>query len=155
MKPVMTGHRFDPSSPPQKRVAASVLLTNTAGDVLLVDPVYKEYWEVPGGLVELGESPREAARRECGEELGLQVDVGDALVVHYCDGVRTPGDAVLFIFDGGTTDRTEFVLQADEVGEARFVGPSAVHDFLMPIVADRILAAIRAREAGTTLYLER
>ncbi|MGQ0432717.1 MAG: NUDIX domain-containing protein [Microthrixaceae bacterium] len=151
----MTEKRFDPGSLPHKRVAAGVLLTNSVGDVLLVDPVYKEFWEVPGGLVEAGESPREAARRECDEELGLQVDVGDALVVHYSDGGRTPGDAVLFIFDGGTTDRTEFVLQADEVGEARFIGPSDVHDFLMPIVADRILAALRAREAGSTLYLER
>lgn len=149
------GKAFDPTTLPQKRVAAGVLLTNPVGEVLLVDPVYKECWEVPGGMVEPGESPREAARRECLEELGIEVDVGEALVVHYSDAGRTPGDAVLFIFDGGTTDRETFTLPADEIGEARFVAPSDLPDFLVEVVAVRMAAALRARDRGTTVYLER
>jgi mutator protein MutT len=41
-------------------------------------------WEFPGGKVELGETPQEAAVRECREETGLAVRVGDPLleVVH-------------------------------------------------------------------------
>ena len=35
-------------------------------------------WSIPGGLVELGETVREAAAREALEETGLLVDVGDA-----------------------------------------------------------------------------
>lgn len=34
-------------------------------------------WSVPGGLVEVGESLREAVQREVWEEAGLKVDVGD------------------------------------------------------------------------------
>jgi len=33
------------------------------------------FWEFPGGRVESGEIPEEAAVRECQEETGLQVDV--------------------------------------------------------------------------------
>lgn len=45
------------------------------------------YWEFPGGKVARGESPRAAAARECLEETGLAVDVGDAypIVEHAYD----------------------------------------------------------------------
>jgi mutator protein MutT len=38
--------------------------------------VYAGYWEFPGGKCEPGESPAEAAARECYEEAGLAVVVG-------------------------------------------------------------------------------
>ena len=34
-------------------------------------------WSLPGGMVELGETTREAVRREIAEECGLQIRVGD------------------------------------------------------------------------------
>jgi hypothetical protein len=36
----------------RKRMAASAFLRDEAGRVLLVDPVYKEPWDLPGGAVE-------------------------------------------------------------------------------------------------------
>lgn len=33
-------------------------------------------WEFPGGKVEPGESPADCARRECREELGVEVELG-------------------------------------------------------------------------------
>ena len=55
---------------PRKRMGAGLVMTDPSGRVLLVEPVYKADWEVPGGAVEADESPRAATIRELGEELG-------------------------------------------------------------------------------------
>lgn len=38
-------------------------------------------WSIPGGVVELGETVREAARREVLEECSLEIEVGDVVDV--------------------------------------------------------------------------
>jgi 8-oxo-dGTP diphosphatase len=51
-----------------------------AGRVLLVrrgKPPLAGKWSLPGGLLELGETTAEAARREVAEECGLQIRVGE------------------------------------------------------------------------------
>ncbi|MGW1061169.1 NUDIX domain-containing protein [Micromonospora rubida] len=52
---------------PRKRMAAGLLITDADERVLLVEPVYKAEWEIPGGCVEADESPHQAAIRECRE----------------------------------------------------------------------------------------
>ena len=39
--------------------------------MLLCQLTYKRDWDLPGGVVEVGESPRMAVQREVEEELGL------------------------------------------------------------------------------------
>lgn len=47
-----------------------------AGRILLVQPRYKDHWDIPGGYVESGETPAQAAAREVHEELGIETAVG-------------------------------------------------------------------------------
>jgi ADP-ribose pyrophosphatase YjhB (NUDIX family) len=44
-------------------VAAGVLFFDDAGRVLLVQPTYKDHWEIPGGYVETRETPVQAPYR--------------------------------------------------------------------------------------------
>jgi ADP-ribose pyrophosphatase YjhB (NUDIX family) len=48
----------------RKRVAADMLIRDEAGRVLLVNPTYKDFWDLPGGMAEANEPPRAAAERE-------------------------------------------------------------------------------------------
>ncbi|WP_454190934.1 NUDIX domain-containing protein [Paenibacillus sp. Marseille-Q7038] len=53
-------------------VRPSILILNKTGEILLVR--YQDNtWGVPGGLMELGESVEECAKREVEEEIGLQI----------------------------------------------------------------------------------
>ncbi|GIP44623.1 DNA mismatch repair protein MutT [Paenibacillus sp. J45TS6] len=53
-------------------VRPSILILNKTGEILLVR--YQDNtWGVPGGLMELGESVEECAKREVKEEIGLQI----------------------------------------------------------------------------------
>ena len=59
------GHR------PLQMVAGIVFLFDKEGKVLLQKRADDHTWCVPGGAMELGETPEEAARRETFEESGL------------------------------------------------------------------------------------
>lgn len=62
--------------------AASVALIR-AETILLIqrarDP-YRGYWTLPGGRIESGETPQDAARREIAEEVGLTLGAIRAVV---------------------------------------------------------------------------
>ena len=127
---------------PTAQVAAGMVFTDDVGRVLLVKPAYNEVWHLPGGVVDAGESPADAAIREVGEELGLEVRAGRMLGVDY----RPPspggrGSALRFLFDGGTLTSTQLaaiVLPPDELREWRFVDLAALDDHVIPVLAQRI-----------------
>lgn len=63
---------------PKVLVGAACVFRDAGGRVLLVEPNYREGWTLPGGTVESadGESPRQGARRESLEEIGLDIEPG-------------------------------------------------------------------------------
>lgn len=58
---------------PDDTLAANVILDGNR--LLLLHRADKGYWELPGGKVEDGETPRQAAVREADEEIGCTVRV--------------------------------------------------------------------------------
>lgn len=136
------------------KLAAGALFFDTAGRILLVKPTYKPGWEIPGGMVEPGESPAAACGREITEELGILRRPTQLLVVDWApqDGV---GDKLLFIFDGGPlSDGTIIRLDPNELSEYRWWPESELAQALPDRLARRVAAALRTRTAGRPLYLE-
>ncbi|WP_433664064.1 NUDIX domain-containing protein [Nocardia sp. CA-128927] len=82
-------------------MGSGALFVDERDRVLLVEPTYKDYWELPGGVVEANESPLAAVVREIDEELGLTVSMGRLLVVDWVPPGLYPSDGVMFLYDGG------------------------------------------------------
>jgi 8-oxo-dGTP pyrophosphatase MutT (NUDIX family) len=79
--------------------SVATIVRDEAGRVLLVRHV-EGRWQLPGGAVDPGEHPREAAARECLEEANVVVRVGEVLGVFGGPGYRVTygnGDELGFV----------------------------------------------------------
>lgn len=140
-------------------LAAAVLFFDEQDRVLLVDPVYKPGWEFPGGVVEDGEAPTAAAVREVAEELGIGI-APSALRLLVTDwephrGPRSGG--MRLVFDGGLLTRRQrerLTLPQGELREWRFAAEEEWGVLLPENKRSRLAAAVRARAAGRSHYLE-
>jgi len=138
-------------------MGAGALLTDGQGRVLVVEPTYKSYWEIPGGSVEADESPHAAVVRELKEELGLSVPVGGLLVVDWVPPRPDRTEGLMLVFDGGvlTPSYTEQIrLPADELRGWAWCTEQEAGERLSDLLTRRITAAARARAEGTVVYLE-
>ncbi|MGH3678892.1 MAG: NUDIX domain-containing protein [Natronosporangium sp.] len=141
---------------PRKRVSADVLVRDSAGLLLLVDPKYKPDWDTPGGMAEANEPPQETVRRELREELGLDIAVGGLLCVDWVAPHGPWDDLLAFVFDGGelTGDQiSEIRLHDQELAAYEFCTPAQAQRRLRPYVWRRIAAALEALRVGRTVYL--
>ena len=141
----------------RKRMGSAVLFTDPAGRVLLVEPTYKEHWEVPGGAVDADESPYDAAVRELKEELGLSVSPGRLLVVDWVPPRPGRTEGVMFVFDGGGLSRAqaaEIVVPPDELAGWAWCTLAEARARLSDLLARRVEAALRALSDHNTAYLE-
>ena len=120
----------DPNAPVPNSIvpAASAVVTNDAGEILLQRRSDNDLWALPGGTMDLGERIAETVVREVREETGLEVEV-TGIVGVYSD----PGHVIAYS-DGEV--RQEFNLcfaarlvggqlsVSDESTEVRWVAPT-------------------------------
>lgn len=127
----------DPAAPEANSLvpAASVVVTNDDGQILLQRRTDNNLWALPGGTMDIGETISECARREVREETGLDVELV-GIVGIYSD----PGH--VFAYDDGEV-RQEFSIcfsarpvagtlaVSDESHDVRYFDPAEITDLPM------------------------
>jgi 8-oxo-dGTP pyrophosphatase MutT (NUDIX family) len=123
-----------------------MLVRDPDNRVLLCRLTYKQDWDLPGGVVEVGESPRVAVAREVEEELGLAIDAGDLLLTDWLPPWGGWDDALCLVFDGGVHESAvldEVVKQEREIRDVRFCTLDEVRELAADFTARRVEAALR------------
>jgi 8-oxo-dGTP pyrophosphatase MutT (NUDIX family) len=143
---------------PTKRAIAQGLLRNERGEVLLCELTYKKDWDLPGGVLDPRESPRECVAREIAEELDVDVHPSTLLAVNWLPPYRGWDDAILFLFDLGTVEarRTrKMSLLKREIREVHWVSVDDLDEHVAPYTAAMVRHVLDGPlGAGTTVYLE-
>jgi ADP-ribose pyrophosphatase YjhB (NUDIX family) len=103
----------DPDAPAATSIVPSVnvVVTNDAGELLLIRRSDNDNWAIPGGAVDLGESLTQAAARETREESGIECEV-TGLVGIYTD----PRHVILYTSNGEVRQEFSIVLTARVTG---------------------------------------
>lgn len=121
------------SSPRQFRIAVYALIFNPEHEILLALRRDINWWNLPGGGLELGETVEEGICREVREETGLEVEV-DHLVGVYSKPQKQ--EIVLTFLCralGGVLTTTE------ESRECRYFSPDAIPVNTLPKHKERIM----------------
>ena len=116
---------------PTKRVIGQGIWRDRDGRVLLCELTYKAEWDLPGGVVEVGEAPAVGLAREIGEELGVAVDVGRLITVNWLPAWRGWDDACVFVFELGVAAddlADQLVLQRSEIRAVHWCDAATVRE---------------------------
>lgn len=156
-----TDYYDEPNAPTVNSIvaAASAIVTNDSGDILLHRRTDNDLWALPGGTMEFGESIADAAVREVHEETGLSVFPLYVIAV-YSDPKH------VFAYDDGEV-RQEFSVCiackivggdlriSDESTELEFVAPHDIAELKMhPRIRARINDYLNNVSAGLNPSVE-
>ncbi|HEX7588110.1 MAG TPA: NUDIX hydrolase [Anaerolineae bacterium] len=136
----MTDSREYPSRP----ICAVGVVVRRDASVLLVqrgNPPRRGAWSLPGGAVELGESLREAARREVLEECGIEIALGELIdavdLMQRDDERRLQYHYVLIDFAAAYVDGS--LRAASDVLDARWVPRDGLDAYELPAETRRVI----------------
>ncbi|HVK30376.1 MAG TPA: NUDIX domain-containing protein [Nocardioides sp.] len=144
---------------PRKRGIAQMLVLDDAPEprVLMCNLTYKTDWDLPGGVVEVGESPHVAVAREVEEELALEIPAGRLLLTDWLPPWGGWDDALCLVFDGGVHPASiaeQVVPQAREIRTAAFLTLDEVDERAADFTARRVRAALASLAGEGPAYTE-
>jgi 8-oxo-dGTP pyrophosphatase MutT (NUDIX family) len=133
---------------------AGAFITDSEGRVLLVKPVSRDEWGFVGGWVDKGESPHDGCAREIKEEIGLDMPVGDLLVLDWLTETGYVDEPLTFyLFDAGVIENPDLIrLRATEIEGFGFYPPEQAVSRSGEFNRARLGLALEARRTGKTVY---
>lgn len=137
---------------PRHYVGAVGVIFNSAGQVLLIEHVFRAHfpWGLPGGWVEHGESPAETVKREVEEELGVTVEIKQLLLCQLQGGgFKNPtprGLGLVYYCHLPGFHKLAEVQTHGEILSIEWVDPTAIPYKLSPLERKGILLARQAFE---------
>lgn len=141
---------------PAPLVAATGIVLDERGRVLVLTTSYKADLELPGGTVEDTETPEQGLARELKEELDLSVPVRRLLAVDSCPPGVLGRSLVVHVHLVGPLTREEasaISFPDGEVTEARWLSPDQAYEALPARIAPRLRAALAALYSGSLAHL--
>ncbi|MFA5023506.1 MAG: NUDIX hydrolase [Patescibacteria group bacterium] len=145
------------SNLPKKHIGVTVLIFDKSGKLLLVNPTYKDEWTMPGGGVDIDETPKIAALREAKEETGLDLKDIALICVEYTYKEGIKPETLQFAFYGGelnTDEVNNIVLDKNEHSEFKFVEISEAELLLGKRHRCMLPFCIKAINNKNTEYIE-
>jgi 8-oxo-dGTP pyrophosphatase MutT (NUDIX family) len=128
-------------------VGAALLVLNQQPQLLLIKRTDNGLWGIPGGAMELGESPEDTVRRETKEELGIEIRElelfgvysGEGLFYRYPNGAEVYNVSIVYLSHNikGTIE-----VNPQEHSEYHYFGllqlPSEISPPVKPILRDLV-----------------
>lgn len=120
-------------------IGAFCVIRNDHGEILLCHRRDKDMWNLPGGRVEEGEAPWQAAVREAKEEVGLDVTIKDFVACH----MKSHENDLVFTFTA-TYDTTQSPGLSDEADAVAFYALDALPENTAPKQRERLEQCFRS-----------
>jgi 8-oxo-dGTP pyrophosphatase MutT (NUDIX family) len=142
---------------PRKRAISQLLVRDPDDRVLLCQLTYKADWDLPGGVVEVGESPQLAVAREVQEELALSIPAGRLLLTDWLPPWSGWDDAICLVFDGGVQQASivdRIVRQEREIRSADFCTLEQARERCADFTARRVESALANVGGAGPSYVE-
>ena len=141
---------------PKKVVAVAVLIFNDKKEILILKPSYRDYWIMPGGVVEKSEPLDQALLRELREELNLIIEFKNInlAIIDYRperleDDVQK-NDSLQIVFDCGmiSEDLVKSIkMDNDEIIDFKFLPIEESFSFLNKPISRRLKAYFKNNKA--------
>lgn len=134
----------------QFRPSAYALIKNSKGKILMIrDGRCKHVqWELPGGGLEVGESPQQAAKREVREEVGYTITCKQLLFTEttYMFRKNTFSQCLIFVFEARLLSKKQHrqkLAEKNEICEAHWFSPKEIRKLPIADMHKKILKIIK------------
>jgi 8-oxo-dGTP diphosphatase len=136
---------YDPSFTPDANITYSVIAGKYGNKWLYVRHHKRDTWEIPGGHIEEGETPDEAASRELMEETGALEFKLECVATYAVLKNGETGYGRLYLADiskfGSVPDTSEIA----EVIMMDCLPQNLTHPDIQPLLFERVLAHLKTR----------